>query len=444
MTTTLGKSPQSAYSPSAFTQMLRKHFTQQWSAFWLSGEIFELYQSPAGHCYFTLKDQNAAVKCVLFRKGQSISLQKGQKVTVFAQISIYPNKGELQLNVLRVTAQGVGDWEQQLLLLKQKLQAEGLFSVVNKQTVPEWVENLAIVSSANGAALQDVLKVFYKNNPLVQLTVYSSIVQGPKAPGEIIEQLTIADGNKHDAILLTRGGGSKEDLWAFNDEFLARHIFKLQTPIITAIGHQTDESIADLVADLSCITPTAAAQLIAGDFLHKYKQLQHHCQLLHHFARNLLANRQQTLGLSQQRLLSQHPKNQLKLLREKLRQGQQALTHNGQQKLAKSKRGLLHTNVRLERQKPRFEQLKARLAQQKNAIDRQIEQRLSHSKHQFEQRVNRLGSHNPLHILAQGYSVTQDAQQRPITDSKQLKIGQEVETLLKFGKIRSKITEQLD
>lgn len=442
--TTLGKSPQSAYSPSAFTQMLRQHFNQDWTAFWLSGEIFELYRSPAGHCYFTLKDQRAAVKCVLFRQQQSKPLKKGQKITVFARISIYPNKGELQLNVLRVTEQGTGDWEQQLLLLKQKLQTEGLFATTHKQIIPEWIENLAIVSSASGAALQDVLKIFHEYNPLLQLTVYSTIVQGPNAPGAIIEQLTTADNNCHDVILLTRGGGSKEDLWAFNDEFLARHVFQLKTPIITAIGHETDESVADLVADLSCITPTAAARLIAGDFQQKHKQLIHNRQLLHHFARNLLANRQQTLDLSQQRLLVQHPKNQLKLLREKLQQKQQALGYNGQHKLAKSKRELLHINAQLERQKPRFEQLKARLVQQKNAIDRQIEQRLSHSKHQFEQQVSRLGSHNPLHILAQGYSVTQDAQQRPITDSKQLKIGQEVETLLQFGKIRSRITEQSD
>ena len=264
--------------------MLKNHLSRSFDSFWLTGEIIELYQSAAGHHYFTLKDEQAGIKCVLFRQKQHIQLQQGEQITLLGDITLYAPRGNLQVNALRVLKAGAGGLEQQLLMLKQKLAAAGLFDVNRKKDIPALIHNLGIITSPNGAAIKDVLKVLLQNNPLIEVTIYPTQVQGESAPPMICDALRTADEQGHDVLLLTRGGGSKEDLWSFNDEMLAYQLAQLETPVISAVGHETDESITDLVADQSCITPTAAAHLLAGDFLGLKQQLDsQQQQLVAHF-----------------------------------------------------------------------------------------------------------------------------------------------------------------
>lgn len=439
-----GKSPQQAHSPSSLNQLLKKHLAQHWQALWLTGEIFEIYRSPAGHQYFTLKDSSASIKCVMFRQKQSVSLQKGQKITVLAQVTLYEARGDLQLNVLRAMDAGVGDWEAQLAQLKQKLEAQGLFAAEHKKNLPEWPANLAIITSKNGAALHDVLDIIRKRNPLIEVTLYPTQVQGPTAPGQIIEQLLLADQNQHDVILLTRGGGSKEDLWAFNDEFLARTIHQLNTPLLSAVGHETDESITDYVADVSCITPSAAAQLLAGDFLQKKQQLKHQQKLIQYLSKNRLQSAQQQIDVMQQQLQQHHPKNALRRQQQALHQSTKALAHLIDNKKQSAQLASQRSEQALTHALPSLEHVQMRLAQKKTKLQWLCEQQLNRAQHQFRHQVSQLNDHSPINILSRGYSITRNEQAQNITSSQQLKKGETVETIFYSGRIRAKIVERLD
>ncbi len=443
MTQEQGKSPQSAHTPSSLNQLLKKHLATHWQAMWLTGEIFDLYTSPAGHQYFTLKDDQSAIKCVLFRQKRRMELNKGQKITVLAELSVYQPRGDLQLNVIKTMDAGVGDWEAELALLKSKLSAQGLFDAVAKKDIPKWVGSLAIVTSPNGAALHDVLDIIKSRNPLISITLYPSQVQGPTAPGQLISQLMAADAVGHDVILLTRGGGSKEDLWAFNDEFLARTIHQLSTPIISAVGHETDEGISDWVADLSCITPSAAAHQLAGDFKEKQQQLEHQFQLLQFLKRTAIQSAQQKIDIATHQLQKNHPKsawlwqkNQLKTLTEQLDQGMVAKHREAQAAVSLAEMTLLQ-------QLPNTTAIKNTLAGQQKALRQQIINQMSQAKHLFKLSVGHLEDRNPLHILSKGYSVTRNQGQQTITSADQVKLGETIETTLKSGKIRAQITERI-
>lgn len=439
-----GKSPQTAHSPSSLNQLLKKHLANHWQALWLTGEIFEIYRSPAGHQYFTLKDTSASIKCVLFRQKQSMSLKKGQKITVLAQVTLYESRGDLQLNILRAVDAGVGDWEAQLAQLKQKLEAQGLFRNDTKKRIPEWIDRLGIVTSNNGAALHDVLNIIKKRNPLIDIKIYPTQVQGPTAPGQIIEQLQLADTKDHDVILLTRGGGSKEDLWAFNDEFLARTIFQLKTPTISAVGHETDESITDFVADQSCITPSAAAQLLAGDFIQKKQHMKHQQQLLHFLGKTRIQNAQQQIDLNHQQLQQHHPHNTIKRQKEILSQTSKSLAQLIKSNHFQARNQIGQSTRQLHRAVPNTKNQRQTLNQRAQALNWLSHQKLKSKTHEFKQSVSQLNDRSPMTILSHGYSVTLNQDKKNITDSKQVNMGETVETLFKSGRIRAKIIERLD
>ena len=203
MSSSAGKTAQNPLTPTALNQLLKKHLAEAFSGFWLTGEVFELYQSPAGHSYFTLKDQNSSIKCVLFKQQQRTTLKKDMQVTLLGQIALYAVKGDLQVNVLRLTESGQGDLAQQFEVLKHKLEQAGLFENSRKKAIPKLIQSLGIITSAKGAALQDILNVLLRNNPLINVQVYHTPVQGNEAAPQINHALRIADENQHDLLLLT-------------------------------------------------------------------------------------------------------------------------------------------------------------------------------------------------------------------------------------------------
>ncbi len=439
-----GKSPQSAHTPSSLNQLLKKHLTEYWPALWLTGEIFDLYTSPAGHQYFTLKDNHAAIKCVLFKQKRHLNLVKGKQVTVLAELSLYESRGDLQLNVMRTLDVGTGDWDAQLVQLKAKLSAQGLFDPGHKKTIPQWPNSLGIITSRQGAALHDVLDILKQRNPLIEVELYHSQVQGPHAPGQMIEQLLLADTANHDVILLTRGGGSKEDLWAFNDEFLARTIDQLNTPIISAVGHEIDESITDLVADMTCITPSAAAQLLSGDFKQQRQQLIHQSQLLHHLWKTQWQVAQQRTDMARQQLQKFHPKNTLKWQRNQIENIKDKLQKSIFQHLHQAQHHTAQCKIKLSQQLPNTKSISQTLAQLNHQMATQIKHKFNLTENKLHQMAAQLHDRSPLHILSRGYSITRNLEKCTITNSKQVKIGETVETIFKSGKIRARITERLD
>jgi len=445
MSSTRGKTPQNPLTPTGLNQMLKKHLSEQFGSFWLSGEIFEHYQSPAGHSYFTLKDQEAGIKCVMFKQKQSIALKKGMQVTLLGQMTMYTPKGDIQVNVVKVIESGQGDLEQQFLILKQKLMNAGLFDSSRKKQIPMMVSSLGIITSEHGAALQDILNVIINKNPLIEVSVYHTPVQGFDAAPKINHALRVADENQHDLLLLTRGGGSKEDLWAFNDEFLAHQLAQLETPIISAVGHETDESISDLVADSSCITPTAAAQLICGDFSQLAHSLNHQKRLLSLLIQDKLRVHQQKLDSLNHQLDKSHPKNLLKSQKEALASMQQNLVKTFDNLWHTKNNQLKHLSEQLSSQTPNTHLESQQLKQLTERLNWQIKNTLNTAKQSLSLSANNLNNQSPLNVLARGYSIATDLDSgEVINDVSQIKIGDAISTQLKSGRIHSKIFERLE
>lgn len=445
MTSTRGKTAQNPLSPTKLNQMLKKHLADQFGSFWLSGEIFENYRSPAGHNYFTLKDSQSGIKCVMFKQKQAVQLIKGSQVIVLGHLSVYTPKGDMQVNVLRVMDAGKGDLTQQFLILKQKLQNLGLFDSARKKSIPQVVNSLGIITSEKGAALQDVLNIIKQRNPLIEINIYNTPVQGDDAAPKINHCLRIADDAGHDVLLLTRGGGSKEDLWTFNDEFLAHQMAQLNTPIISAIGHETDESISDLVADLSCITPSAAAQLVSGNFEQSLHDLKHHQQFLKLLIQDKLRLFQQQIDTKTHAIEKKHPASLLS--QQKLRLEAQKLTLDNifQNNWSEIVHRFENSQLKLNQNKPETDKLKQNIQSISQQLKLLLDKKLLAADQNLKLLVNDLNHQNPLNVLSRGFSITSKKEDDCIiTGISQVKIGDEVVTQLKSGRIHAKIFERLE
>jgi exodeoxyribonuclease VII large subunit len=235
---------------------------------WVEGEISNLSRPGSGHLYFTLKDSSSSIRCVMWKnRVQTVDfeLQDGVAVTAHGGLSVYEQRGQYQLYVDALRPRGEGALFQEFQRLKTKLEGEGLFDPERKRSIPSWPKQIGIVTSASGAAFQDMEKTLYRRYPLVEILLEPTSVQGDSAPGEIIQALDRLYDSKPDLILIGRGGGSIEDLWAFNDEAVARKVAESPIPVISGVGHETDFTITDFVADLRAPTPTAAAELAVPD-----------------------------------------------------------------------------------------------------------------------------------------------------------------------------------
>ncbi len=235
---------------------------------WLAGEVTNLSQPASGHLYFTIRDAEAAVRCVMWKQDAASLLRlpkDGEAIEIHGNISVYEAGGQYQLYVDEVRYAGEGELYQQYLQLKERLEAEGLFAEQRKRALPKWPRRIGIVTSSSGAALRDVLNVLRRRYPLVEAIVSPTPVQGEAAPDRIVEAMQALDENEPDVVLLVRGGGSVEDLWAFNDERVVRAVVASKSPVVTGIGHETDVLLSDFAADVRAPTPSAAAEIATPD-----------------------------------------------------------------------------------------------------------------------------------------------------------------------------------
>lgn len=280
---------------------------------YVKGEISNCKYHTSGHIYFTLKDGAAQIACVLFagrRAGISFRMEDGQNVIVFGSISVYERDGKYQLYADEVRQDGVGRLYEEFEYLKKKLGAEGLFAMEHKQEIPRFAKRVGIVTASTGAALQDICQIARRRNPYVQLVLYPAKVQGEGAAATVVKGIRVLDG-KVDVIIVGRGGGSIEDLWAFNEEIVAREIYNCSTPIISAVGHETDTTIADYVSDLRAPTPSAAAELAVYDVRLLLEQLADiHGDMVN---RMVLRMQEKRMLIKQKHLLLErfHPRYQL-------------------------------------------------------------------------------------------------------------------------------------
>ena len=347
---------------------------------WLTGEISNFSQPVSGHWYLTLKDENAQVRCAMFKmKNLRVNFrpQNGMQVLVRASVSLYEPRGDYQLIIESMQMAGDGLLQQQFEGLKMKLAAQGLFAQEHKKPIPKFVKRVGIITSPSGAALQDILHILNRRDPSLQVVIYPTLVQGKEATQDIIDTIRLANQRKEcDVLIVGRGGGSLEDLWCFNEEMVAYAIYQSELPIISAVGHETDVTIADFVADLRAPTPSAAAELVSRDQQEIVRQLQHHLNIVNLAFDRLWAEKLSRFQHLNLRLNAQSPAKQLELLHFKLTQIFDRLQGRlGQSlKLKEQKIAQLFLRVQAKHPSRQLEMQKLHLTQQETRLCKQIEQ----------------------------------------------------------------------
>ena len=358
------------YSVAQVNRYIKNMFTQDFmlNRIYVKGEVSNCKYHTSGHIYFSLKDESGAIACVMFagdrRSGLAFRMQEGQKVIVLGSVSVYERDGRYQLYAREIMPDGEGDLYRQFELLKKDLEEMGMFAQEFKQPIPFYSRTIGIVTAPTGAAIRDIMNISRRRNPYVQLVLYPALVQGEQAADSIVRGIRTLDQYGVDVIIAGRGGGSMEDLWAFNEEKVARAIFECRTPIISAVGHETDTTIADYVADLQAPTPSAAAELAVTD----YWQLMSGLELY----RNQLADR----------------------LEQKI--------HNDRQRAE-------YLRLRLLQASPEYQlrEKKQYAADLEERLKRSMDQKLTDRKHKIALYAERLDGVSPLKKLQQGYSYTE-------------------------------------
>lgn len=259
------------YSVGQVNRYVKNMFTQDFflQKVYVKGEVSNCKYHTSGHIYFSLKDETGTISCVMFagqRRGLGFSMKDGDKVVAGGTVDVYERDGRYQLYAKEITLEGAGDLYERFLALKQELEEMGMFAQEYKQPIPPFVRKLGVVTAPTGAAVQDIRNVSLRRNPYLQIILYPALVQGEGAAESVAKGIRMLDEAGVDVIIVGRGGGSIEDLWAFNEEIVARAIFECRTPVISAVGHETDFTIADFVADLRAPTPSAAAELAVYDY----------------------------------------------------------------------------------------------------------------------------------------------------------------------------------
>ena len=433
------------YSVSQLNQSVRLMLENQLGAVWLTGEISNFSQPVSGHWYLSLKDENAQVRCAMFRmKNLRVSFRptNGIQVLVRANVSLYEPRGDYQLIIESMHLAGEGLLMQQFEALKMKLAAEGLFAQHLKKNLPHFSKAVGIITSKTGAALQDILHILQRRDPSLKIIIYPTAVQGKDAATDIAQMIELANQRQEvDVLIVGRGGGSLEDLWCFNEEMVARAIFHSHLPVISAVGHETDVTIADFVADVRAPTPSAAAELVSRNQTELLQQLQYRRQRLEIALDCLFAEKQQKLKHLSLRLHNQHPQAQLRIQQQLITQLshrlQQTLRHHWQ----KTAENLTALSMRLYKNPLplRLQQYEQQLAQLKVRLNSHMNLTLSLQQKQLAHLCGKLDSLSPLKVLARGYSITQNQQNFTIRSLKDVNVGEHIKTRLTDGNIISQV-----
>ena len=378
------------------------------------GEISGFTRASSGHCYFTLKDPQGQLRCAMFKRSAQMlnfAPKDGQSVEVFGRLGVYEPRGELQLVVESMRTTGQGTWFEQFLKLKAQLEAEGLFNADRKRPIPERPRAIGIVTSLGAAALHDVATALQRRVPHIPVVLSPALVQGADAPASLLQALQALSAKPEiDVILLVRGGGSLEDLWAFNDEQLARAIVACPVPIISGVGHETDFTIADFCSDLRAPTPTAAAELCAvsqADLVHQVMGLQ---ELMQNLVHRQIDKSSQGLDLAQSRIGRPSQAISQQVLRVT------RLEQSMLQRMASITQACQHD-----------------LINKKAHLQRALGQTLQNSQQRVQRSQLRLGLLNPRLVLERGFAWLSDEKGVAISSVNQTKVGQSVQATLSDG-----------
>lgn len=433
------------YTVTRLNREVRQFLEQQWADIWLVGEISNFSRPGSGHWYFTLKDNDAQISCAMFRGNNQrvrVPVNAGIQVMVRARISLYEPRGNYQLIVEHLEPAGDGLLQQRYEELKRVLATEGLFAAERKKPIPQRVQKLGVITSPSGAALHDVLAVLKRRDPSLQITVYPTQVQGAEAPAAIRRALAAAiRRNEVDALLITRGGGSLEDLWAFNDEALARDIAACPIPTISAVGHEVDFTIADFVADLRAATPSAAAELLSQDNL---AHVRHLMQLRERTWRawiTIQQNKRIHLNHLMARLQPLNPKRRIEQQAQLLDSLEARLHRAMRYKLSTASLAQQSLHHRLAQQHPMRDIIEHQqnLAKSQQRLQQAMLAVLNQKVRRFTANQQALHIVSPLNTLARGYSMTFDSNQQLVRSVDKLAPGQLLTTRFASGEVMSRI-----
>jgi exodeoxyribonuclease VII large subunit len=438
-------------SVSELTSQIRRLLEKQIGIVWVTGEITNLKAQGSGHIYFTLKDANAALSCVLFRGELQVDralLQDGRRVVLRGELTVYEPRGSYQMRVLEVEPQGLGALQAAFEKLKQKLSAEGLFATERKRAMPRYPQRIGLVTSPTGAAIRDVLHVIKRRNPALKILLAPCRVQGTGAATEIADAIrllndyhtqSLANGNL-DLILVTRGGGSLEDLWAFNEEVVARAIFQSTVPVVSAVGHEIDFTISDFVADLRAATPSAAAEIITEGVFSSCKFLAESAARLRQLTGQQLADKgDQVFGLGQ-RLVRQHPRRKLDAQSQRLDDLQMSVNRCARHGVRRQRQHWQALADRLSRVRPSLvlRQRAEILLQQQQRLREQAHHQLQNKQNRSQAAAASLRLLGPEQVLARGYSITTDAATgRVVRAAAEARRGQRLKSRLRSGEVLS-------
>ncbi len=413
---------------------------------WVRGELSNVMRAASGHWYFSLKDDQAQVRCVMFRqRAQSVSFtpENGLQVEVRALPSFYEARGEFQLGVETMRRAGLGALFEAFERLKKKLSDEGLFDQARKRALPYFPKTIGIITSTKAAVLRDVLATLKRRAPMIRVIIYPTAVQGADASREIAAAIDAARGrNEIDALLICRGGGSAEDLWSFNDEIVARaiHHFQIETtiPVVSGVGHETDFTICDFVADLRAPTPTAAAELLSPDTLQWRASLGAQREALHRSMIRRLQYQQQRLDFTSQRLVSP----QLRLTREQemLAQYRRRLAYLLLQQQQNARDHLTNLAHRLRRAEPDMGRYRRTLVTAASLHARATENALKRHRDSLTQYAHALNLLNPENVLTRGYAMVDIPGKGVASSVSAVKVDDKMTIRMRDGHIESTVS----
>ena len=392
-----------AYSVTEINQYIKNLFMRDriLSSIYIKGEVSNCKYHTSGHIYFTLKDAQGQLACVMFagqRKGLSFKLEEGQSVVVYGSVNVYERDGKYQLYASEIVLDGQGKLYERFEKLKKQLEEEGLFDRTHKKPIPQYPTKVGIVTASTGAAIQDIINISRRRNPYVQLILYPALVQGQGSAESVAKGIKALDLLGVDTIIVGRGGGSIEDLWAFNEELLARAIYDCKTPIISAVGHETDITIADFVSDLRAPTPSAAAELAVNDYLAFQGAIRD-------YKRKLTRELQQRLNQYRSRT------NQLKL------------------------RLFYASPVYQIKQKRQY------LIEMEQKLGQRMNQKLKEKRHRLELLIARLDGLSPLSKLSKGYALIVGEDNVPIQTIKKVKKNELLTVSLLDGDVKTRVED---
>ena len=367
---------------------------------YVKGEVSNLKYHTSGHIYFSLKDESGTIACVMFagsRSGLSFRMEEGQQIIVLGVVDVYARDGKYQLYARKIVRDGVGLLYERFELLKKELQEMGMFAPEYKQKIPKYIRRRGVVTAPTGAAVRDIINITKRRNPFVQIILYPALVQGEGASESIVKGIHALEAEKVDVMIVGRGGGSMEDLWAFNEEAVARAVFDCSVPVISAVGHETDTTIIDFVADLRAPTPSAAAELAVYDFMEMKKNLKLREEKLLHFMQLILERKRQKLEQYSLRMRAYHPQQRL----------------NEQRQFA---------------------------ADAENRLRREMMRRLEQEKYRLGLMAERLKGLSPLEKLSQGYAYVENSSGANVRTVSNVKQGEQITVYVTDGRIRAEVT----